>query len=42
MLPSLLLALSLHNVVRILMFALVTLCAFGIHTLWTGYPPQAH
>lgn len=41
-LPSLLLALSLHNVVRILMFALVTLCAFGIHTLWTGYPPQAH
>jgi hypothetical protein len=41
MLPSLLLALSLHNVGRVLMLAILTLCAFGIHTLWTGYTPQA-
>ncbi len=40
MLPALLLALSLHNVGRILMLAIVTLCAFGLHTLWLGYTPQ--
>lgn len=40
MLPSLLLALSLHNVGRVLMFAIATLCAFGLHALWTGYTPQ--
>lgn len=40
MLPSILLALSLHNVGRVLMLAIVTLCAFGIHTLWMGYTPQ--
>lgn len=40
MLPSLLLMLSLHNVGRILMLAIVTLCAFGLHALWSGYTPQ--
>ncbi len=40
MLPSLLIAISLHNVGRVLMLAIATLCAFGIHTLWMGYTPQ--
>lgn len=40
MLPSLLLTLSLHNISRVLMLAIVTLCAFGLHTLWMGYTPE--
>lgn len=40
MLPSLLLALSFHNIGRVLMLAIITLCAFGLHALWTGYTPQ--
>jgi hypothetical protein len=40
--PSLLLAVSLHKVGRVLMLGIVTLCAFGIHTLWMGYAPQTH
>ena len=40
MLPSLLLALSLHTVGRVLMLAIVILCAFGLHALWIGYTPQ--
>ena len=40
MLPSLLLALSLHNASHVLMPPIVTLCAFGLRTLWMGHTPQ--
>ena len=41
MLPSLVLAFSLHNFDRALMLLIVILCVLGLHTLWTGYTPSA-
>ncbi len=41
LLLSLLLALSLHDVARLIMLALVGLCLFALHTVWTGYVSQA-
>lgn len=41
MLPSLVLAFSLHNFGRVFMLAIVALCVLGLHTLWTGYTPPA-
>lgn len=41
MLPSLVLAFSLHNFGRALMMLIVILCVLGLHTLWTGYSPPA-
>jgi hypothetical protein len=31
---------QLDNAGRVLMLAILTLCAFGIHTLWMGYTPR--
>lgn len=36
LLPSLLIALSLHNGGRLLMFGFVTVLALGLHALWMG------
>jgi len=41
LLPSLVLVLSSHNLGRLVMLVIVTLCLFGLHALWIGYPPQA-
>lgn len=39
LLPTILLALSVHHVARALFLALAVLCALGLHALWTGYVP---
>jgi len=41
MLPSCVLASSLHNVGRALMSLIVILCMLGLHALWTGYTSPA-
>jgi len=40
LLPSLLLALTFHNVGRLLMLALTALFLLALHSIWTGYPTQ--
>lgn len=42
LLPSLLLALSLQSIGRLLMITVIVLCALGMHVLWMGYTPQPH
>ena len=42
LLPSLLLALSLQNLPRLLMLLLVAICALGIHALFANQIPQTH
>lgn len=39
LLPSLLLAVSLHNLPRLIMFGVVALCALGLHALFAGQMP---
>lgn len=42
MLPALLLALSLHNLPRLIMLLIVAICALGMHTLFSSQIPQTH
>ena len=42
MLPSLLLALSLHNLPRLIMLLIVAICALGMHALFAQQIPQTH
>lgn len=41
-LPSLLLALSLHNLPRLIMLLIVAICALGMHALFAHQIPQTH
>jgi len=41
LLPSLLLALSLHNIGRLVMLALVGFFVVALHTVWAGYAAQS-
>ncbi|MGC3956689.1 MAG: hypothetical protein QM813_01610 [Verrucomicrobiota bacterium] len=42
MLPSILLALSLHNFARVLMLLIVTICVLGLRALFADHIPQTH
>ncbi len=42
MLPSLVLALSLHNFARVLMLLIVMICVLGLRALFADHIPQTH
>jgi hypothetical protein len=42
LLPSLLLALSLHNVVRVVPLLLAVICVLGLRAVWLNQLPQTH